>query len=88
MGKKINKIIIVTVVIIIIFVLSVVSVVVFLENRNKNNEDKLLENSITKDKIQEENDKILQNDNITIIENSNETLNRKYGKVEIVWIVE
>lgn len=88
MSKKRNKIIIVTSVIIIIFVLAIVSIIILFGNEDQEYANKILENTTINDKEQAENDKILQNDNITIIENSNETLNRKFGKVEIVWIDE
>lgn len=88
MSKKRNQIIIVTTVIIIIFVLAIVSIIILLGNKDQEYANKILENITINDKEQEENDKILQNDNITIIENNNETLNRKFGKVEIVWIDE
>lgn len=85
--KKNKKIIIITLVIIIVFVLVTISTIILLNNTIEKNEV-VEQNTTFEDNTQKENDKILQKDNVTIIENSSETLNRKYGKVEIVWIDE
>lgn len=86
--KRNKRIIIVTLVIIIIFVLAIVSTILLLGSKDEEYANNILENTMIQDKEQEENDKILEDNNITIIENNNETLNRKFGKVEIVWIDE
>lgn len=87
-NKVNNKIIIITSVIIIILLLITVLLILLGNNINKETSNNKLENIIKQDKQEEENDRILQNENILIIDNPNETLNRKYGRVEIVWIDE
>ena len=90
MEKKnsLNKIIIVTSVIIIIFVLIIVAIVFMMSNNEKQSSNVLSENTVQYDEEQEENDKILQDENIIINDDNTQTLDRKYGKVEIVWIDE
>ena len=85
-NKKTNKIIIITSVIIIILLLITVVAILLVGNKDNQINSNTLENIIKQDRQEEENDKILQNENILIIDNPNETLNRKYGRVEIVWI--
>ena len=49
----------------------------------------LIDNNILEDDDnQNENDKIFQEENLVIIDNSNESINRKYGRIEVVWIDE
>lgn len=90
-NNNLTKIIIVTLVIIIIFVLAIV-LVFFISQYSKMSEK--ADNSTTNNNMLQhgneynENDKILQDENLIIIDNTNETINRKYGKVEVVWIDE
>ena len=89
MEKKnnLNKIIIVTSVIIIIFILIIFLIFVFTNKDNYNNvSNNIFENVSQIDETQEENDKMLQDENITIIDDNTVNLNRKFGKIEIVWI--
>lgn len=86
--KNLVKIIIVTFVIIIIFVSIILGIVLLSRNKQNGNNEILVQNTNEEDKEQEENDNILQNENIIINDNFNEELNRKYGKIEIVWIDE
>ena len=91
MEKKnnLNKIIIVTSVIIIIFILIIFLIFVFTNKDNYNNvSNNIFENVSQIDETQEENDKMLQDKNITIIDDNTVNLNRKFGKIEIVWIDE
>ena len=90
-NNNLTKIIIVTGVIIIIFVL-VIILLIFISNYSKRaevNVNELLTNNISQeDEEQNKNDKLLQDENLVIMDNVNETINRKYGKIEIVWIDE
>lgn len=90
-NNNLTKIIIVTAVIIIIFVLVIVSIFFIFNYAKKTeiNTNDLVENNISQqDAEQDKNDKLLQDENLVIIDNANETINRKYGRVEIVWIDE
>lgn len=87
-NKSTKKIIIITSVIIIILLLITVLSIVIVNKDKDNTNTNTLENIMNHDTEEEENDKILQNENIVIIDNPNESLNRKFGKIEIVWIDE
>ena len=90
MEKKNNlaKIIIVTLVIIIIFVLILTGIII-ITNSNNNEPDELLHNFTQNTSIEEEKENlILDEENITIIDNEKEEINRKYGRVEVIWIDE
>ncbi len=90
-NNNLTKIIIVTAVIIIIFVLTII-LIFFISSYYKkanNNYNMLIDNNILEDDDnQNENDKIFQEENLVIIDNSNESINRKYGRIEVVWIDE
>lgn len=90
-NNNLTKIIIVTAVIIIIFVLTII-IIFFISSYYKkanNNYNMLIDNNILEDDDnQNENDKIFQEENLVIIDNSNESINRKYGRIEVVWIDE
>ena len=90
-NNNLTKIIIVTAVIIIIFVLTIISIFFISSYYKKanNNYNMLIDNNILEDDDnQNENDKIFQEENLVIIDNSNESINRKYGRIEVVWIDE
>ena len=88
--NKINKNlkIIITIAVIIILLLALIFGVIYtINNQSENNNKNELgaENIITQNEIKqvEEAEKVVEN---TIIEDETATLNRRYGKVEIVWV--
>ena len=88
-NSNVKKIIIVTSVIIIIFSLIICGIFLGLNKNKKKPNVTISENKVSEeDIIQEENDRILEQENIKIKDDQNEILNRKYGKVEIVWVDE
>lgn len=82
--KNNKKIIIITSVIIIILILIVIILAIFLKKDNEENNKSIIQN-LTKENIVK-NDIISEDDYIIVKDDPKENLNRKYGKVEIVWI--
>ena len=82
-----TKIIIVTAVIIIIFVSIVVGIIIAV-NRNKNEQNEILQN-LSQNDIQEEEEEentILDEENITIVDDETADFSRRYGRIDIIWI--
>ena len=88
MEKKnnLNKIIIVTSVIIIIFVFIIIGVIIAI-NLGKNEQDEILQN-ITQNDIQEnqeEENTILDEENLTIVDDETADFSKRYGRIDFYW---
>lgn len=83
-----TKIIIVTLVIIIIFACIILGIIIAISSINKES-DEILKN-IVQNNIEdtEEEKTIIDNENITIIDDESADFSKRYGKIEILWIDE
>jgi len=83
------KIIIVTAVIIIIFVSIIIGVIIAV-NHGKSTQDEILQNLAQNDILDEkvEENTILDEENLTIIDDETASFSRRYGKIDIIWIDE
>ena len=82
-----TKIIIVTAVIIIIFVSIVIGIIVAV-NLDKNEQNEILQN-LSQNEVQEEEEEentILDEENITIVDDETVDFSRRYGRIDIIWI--
>ena len=82
------KIIIVTAVIIIIFVSIIIGIIIAV-NSNNNTQDDILQNLTPNVVVEEEEENtILDEKNLTIIDDETADFSRRYGRIQIIWIDE
>ena len=82
------KIIIVTAVIIIIFVSIIVGIIIAVYS-GKNNQNEILKNFVQNDTQEEEEENtILDEENLTILDDERAQFTRRYGRIDIIWIDE
>ena len=82
------KIIIVTAVIIIIFVFIVIGIIIAVNSGNKT-QDEILENMV-QNVVEDEKEEntIIDEENLTIIDDETADFSRRYGRIEVIWIDE
>ena len=83
-----EKIIIVTAVIIIIFVSIIIGIIIAVYS-GKNNQNEILQNFVQNDTQEEEEENtILDEENLTILDDETAQFTRRYGRIDIIWIDE